>query len=76
MTALVENDPSGFSVLVVVWFRNTSTTADSGCSSATAALTIAALVLTDFLVAAGALHGQPDVHLPDIVKRESIVEQP
>ena len=52
-TALAANEPSGFSLLVVVWLMNTSTTAESGCSSDTAARTTAAEVLTDFCFAAG-----------------------
>src|SRR5882757_4144476 len=52
-TALPLNDPSGLSLLVVVWLRNTKTTAESGFNSDTAALTTTAEVLTCFCLAAG-----------------------
>ena len=53
LTALAANAPSGFSLLVVVWLMNTSTTAESGWISDTAARTTEAVVLTDFCFAAG-----------------------
>jgi len=43
----------GFSLLTVFWLMNTRTTAESECSSDTAARTTAAVVLTDFCLAAG-----------------------
>ena len=53
LTALAAKAPSGFSLLVVFWLMNTSTTAESECISDTAARTTEAAVFTDFCLAAG-----------------------
>lgn len=53
LTLLPAKAPSGFSLLVVTWLMNTSTSAVSGCTSATAARTTDAFVLTSFSLAAG-----------------------
>lgn len=45
---------SGLSLLVVLWSTSTSTTAESGCNSETAAPDTRAVVLSDFCLAAGA----------------------
>src|SRR6185312_4961584 len=46
---------SGFSLLVAVWLMNTSTTAESGCNSETAARTTLAVSVTRFCCARAAI---------------------
>lgn len=54
ITLLAAIDGLRLSLLVVLWSTKTRTTAESGCSSYTAARTTLAVVFSDFCLAAGA----------------------